>query len=245
MGKKLPRKTMSMAKRGTAVAEEAAGLDLLEDAIGNPETDGPNGGPRFDMPTLICGWLLAMASVALVLFAVKAVFPSADTNYAMLPEGYAESVGLVTSQSGDGLTSQERMTYVDPAASVRSPFPEARTQQPVILDVTCPAGNVEISTGPHPVDTVCVRGQLVEEIPPASAVVPTPMAQRIVIVGSDDGAMIGGTTVPDDLNCFEDEVIGFVGIPDTLVCVHIDTLQELFPDPDTLPSELPAAGGTE
>lgn len=49
-----------------------------------------------------------------------------------------------------------------------------------------------------------------------------------------DASTIGGTLVPDGLHCAEDEVIGFVGIPDTLVCVHTDKLQELFPDPDVV-----------
>lgn len=34
---------------------------------------------------------------------------------------------------------------------------------------------------------------------------------------------IGGTPVPEGLDCYEDEVIGFIAI-DTLGCVHIDNL---------------------
>lgn len=40
---------------------------------------------------------------------------------------------------------------------------------------------------------------------------------------SSGQATIGGTKVPE-LHCQEDEVIGFNGIPDTLVCIHIDDL---------------------
>lgn len=39
------------------------------------------------------------------------------------------------------------------------------------------------------------------------------------------GSTIGGTAVPNNLECQEDEVIGFVGV-DTLGCVHIDTFKE-------------------
>lgn len=41
---------------------------------------------------------------------------------------------------------------------------------------------------------------------------------------SNDTSTIGGTPVPNDLHCAEDEVIGFDGIPDTLICIHIDDL---------------------
>lgn len=39
---------------------------------------------------------------------------------------------------------------------------------------------------------------------------------------SFDVATIGGTAVPSTLACEEDEVIGFVGIPDTLVCIQFE-----------------------
>lgn len=38
-------------------------------------------------------------------------------------------------------------------------------------------------------------------------------------------ATIGGTDVPNTLHCEEDEVISFVGIPDTLVCVHFENVR--------------------
>lgn len=40
------------------------------------------------------------------------------------------------------------------------------------------------------------------------------------------GATIGGTLVPNYLDCEEDEAIAFVGIPDTLVCVHVEQVGE-------------------
>ncbi len=39
-------------------------------------------------------------------------------------------------------------------------------------------------------------------------------------------ATIGGQDVPSSLHCQEDESIGFVGVPDTLVCVHVDNYAE-------------------
>jgi hypothetical protein len=44
-------------------------------------------------------------------------------------------------------------------------------------------------------------------------------------VQSCDGATVGGTPVPADLHCNEDEVIGFHGVPDDLACLHADTLE--------------------
>lgn len=51
-------------------------------------------------------------------------------------------------------------------------------------------------------------------------------AASLLGMQSCDVATIGGTPVPSDLHCEEDEVIGFVGLPDTLVCVHPDVLAD-------------------
>jgi hypothetical protein len=55
-----------------------------------------------------------------------------------------------------------------------------------------------------------------------------------------EASTVGGTVVPDGLDCAEDEVIGFVGIPDTLVCVHPDFLeaQRVAKLPPCLPPEV-------
>lgn len=39
------------------------------------------------------------------------------------------------------------------------------------------------------------------------------------------GPTVGGTPVPQHLNCEEDEVIGFHGVPDDLACLHRDNLE--------------------
>lgn len=41
---------------------------------------------------------------------------------------------------------------------------------------------------------------------------------------SPPASTIGGTEVPTDLDCEEDEVIGFHGVPDSLDCLHLDNL---------------------
>jgi hypothetical protein len=46
-----------------------------------------------------------------------------------------------------------------------------------------------------------------------------------LVLPSCEGATVGGTPVPDDLHCEEDEVIGFHGVPDDLACLHYGTLE--------------------
>lgn len=45
------------------------------------------------------------------------------------------------------------------------------------------------------------------------------------LAAMDDPATIGGTAVPGDLTCQEDEAITFVSV-DTLTCVHIEEVTE-------------------
>lgn len=52
------------------------------------------------------------------------------------------------------------------------------------------------------------------------------VALAMVLDTGDGSATIGGTAVPSTLDCAEDESIAFVGIPDTLVCVHVDNFAE-------------------
>lgn len=220
-GKKLPRRTMSMAKRASGTAEAAADLDVVENAIGTPEDDGPDGAPRFDHALLFMGWALAVAGIVAVLITVKVLFAGVDADFSLLPDGYRQEVGLeeepvdVDAQP-DGATAQ--VTTVD----THSPFAEARTSEPIILDVDCPPDTVEISTGPLPVDTVCIRGQLAEPIAQLTpAAVEVEHVHRI-IVESGDRSTIGGQPIPDGLHCQEDEAIGFDSVPDTLFCIHAE-----------------------
>lgn len=82
----------------------------------------------------------------------------------------------------------------------------------VVLAFGCSPDTKDVATSPDIMDDVecdafetrekiCVHGQT---------------GQRV--------ASIGGTPVPGHLQCQEDEVIGFDGVPDTLVCLHIDDL---------------------
>lgn len=176
--KKLPRRTMSIAKRGVKAAEDASDLDLVEGAIGNPETDGPDGDGRFTTGQLLLGFALAVVFTFGLLFVAQAMLDSPDTNYSMLPDGYREETGL--SPDVD-IQPPGSVALVDDDDGSRSPFPDAQSRDPVILEVDCPDGTVQISTGARPVDTVCIRGQLVDGQPPQSTAPPTPVVQHVTI----------------------------------------------------------------
>ena len=220
MGKsKLPRRTMSMAKKASATADAAADLDLVEGIIGNPEADGQTP----SLTRLLLGWAIGMASI-LALMGACAVLPftEADTDYSMLPDGYREATGLADAKIGrqsDGSVRQADGSIRADDFAV-SPFPEAQTRDPVILEVDCPDGTVRIATGSGPADTVCVRGQLASADPPPSE----PTTDIIVVSpATGDTSTIAGTLVPANLDCAEDEVIAFVDV-DTLACVHYENV---------------------
>jgi hypothetical protein len=203
-----------MAKRANATAEEAAELDLVEDAIGTEEDNAE----RFTTVHLALGMLGAVVVLLVGIVAFVTLTGGSDANYSMLPEGYRESVGLTTAYEGNGRSAL--------SSAPRSPFPSAQQEAPIILEVDCPADTVHIATGANVADTLCVRGVLVED----DASTPTPEKSetiRLIVVPptatpTSRASTIGGTTVPDDLDCEEDEGIAFRGVPDTLFCVHIE-----------------------
>lgn len=211
---------MSMAKKASATAEAAADLDLVEGAIGTSATR-----PAMNNGQLLLGFALSIVALLAVVLAYQLVFGSVDLDHSALPDGYRESTGLAVDQDVDeGTAALIRAVAIvnadaarEPDATVdgRSTFASAKTQEPIILEVACPVGTVQISTGPEPVDTVCVQGQLVGSAPAE------PTVQRVIIFGPN-APSIGGTLVPAGLHCQEDEAIAFVGIPDTLFCVHVD-----------------------
>ncbi len=214
--KKLPRRTMSMAKKASATAEKAADLDLLENAIGDTATN------NFSTAQLIVGIGGAVLAVLAIMLMASVIFGSADTDHSMLPDGYREATGLAepeptTTVDGDAVT-----VTADTVTRSNSPFPSPQSRSPIIVEVTCPAGTVEILTGERPADTVCIVGTLGRAPAPASEPEPTPIVQRIIVINGTDRSTVGGTDVPDGLHCAEDEAIAFDGIPDTLFCVHIE-----------------------
>lgn len=192
-GKKLPRRTMSIAKRGVKVAEDAADLDLVEGAIGNDDD-------RFTTQQLLLGFMLAILGTVALMYVATLMFNGPDTDYSMLPDGYREATGLATPAYDD--EGQPPGSVVD-VGQERSPFPEAQTRDPVILDVDCPDGTVQISTGTRPVDTVCVRGELVESYA-YNVATPVPIVQHVTIIV--DGATVTPTPTPTPTMTPEPEV---------------------------------------
>ena len=235
MTKKLPRRTVSMAKRAGKLAKDASDLDLIDGAIG---TEAER--PAASTALLLIGFALTMVSVLALVLAYQMVFGSVNTDHSMLPDGYRASTGLSTATAyvdagtdGDPAAGTDgdpadigvdvgvdasTVPEPEPSATVydgRSLFASARTAEPVILKVACPVGTVQISTGPSPVDTVCIQGELV-----AGQAVP-PTVQQVIIFGPN-APTVGNTLVPPGLHRQEDEAIAFVGVPDLLVCVHIE-----------------------
>lgn len=218
-GSKLPRKTVSMAKRGAGQAK-APTLGVkgkaAEEEPDAEETEEAIPANAFTTTQLTIGVLGAAAIILGVVIVTALLFDEPDgASYSMLPDGYRAAVGLDAEEEQAILADILGTAEEEPAYG--SPFPDAQGRPPIILDVACPDGTVQIATGSRPVDTVCIKGRLVEpDAEPEPTVSPT-----IVIVPS--GATIGDHTVPP-LTCREDELIGMVGLPGVLACVHIDTL---------------------
>lgn len=214
MAKKLPRRVQSMAKRAGKTAENAANLDLLG---GDEAAEDAKVAPF----AYAGAWIGGIIALMVIIIAVRVVFaiplPSTgDAEFA--PAGALSRVtpayaGLATPFGNGGVTSAPRST-----------FPAARQEAPIILQVACPDGTIQIAVGDRVADTVCITGVLVGDAPSETMTgVPVVEPNVILITVEGDRANVGGTDVPNGLQCEEDEVIGFIGIPDTLVCLHIDS----------------------
>lgn len=95
------------------------------------------------------------------------------------------------------------------------PFPDAPTIGPIITNVECPEGAVRIATGRgRAVDTVCVRGRVVDDYTTTSSMTvtptPGPLSWGMVCIGP--GECVGPIFRP----CTEDELATVDG-----ECVHI------------------------
>jgi len=216
MAAKLPRRVQSMAKRAGKLGEAAAAVVKGEE---NGEDQG-EGKEKLSPFAYSGAWIGGIVTLMVIVIGVRLLFAiplgsGEPANFA--PAGALSRATPVASTSypgGSGSTST--------APSVpRSPFPVAQQDTPIILEVTCPDGTVEIATGDNVADTVCVKGVLVTDDPPQAAADAVP--DVILITANGETATIGGTDVPNGLQCEEDEVIGFDGQPDTLVCVHVDS----------------------
>jgi len=235
MAAKLPRRTMSMAKRAVKAAEDAADLDVVEGAIGAPH-ERP---PVFEG---MLGWVGAIFGIVMLMLAgtlVCNVANSGDPDFSP-PGAQSEQERTGSDFYREGDPNDGRM-----GAGRDSPFPEAEQEDPIILEVVCPPDTVHVSTGSTPADSLCVVGELAGAAPtptlqvaptfaPTSAptVAPLPtdtMPQALPDAGHGDQSTIGATLVPFGLHCAEDEIIGFDpngqrtdgGLP--LGCIHVDT----------------------
>lgn len=234
---KLPRRTMSMARRATKLAEDAAGVDAVEAIIGAPHAGKP---PIFEG---VIAWIAAIAGIVILMFAATLVCKVAETGHPDFSPAGALSREAPESEAfyREGNPNDGRM------GSGRSPFPDARQEDPVILEVVCPPDTVHISTGSTPADSLCVVGQLAGTAPTPATVAPTP-ARGVTCSYSEtfthdvcsdgtfpcdmaavpargctvqlpralpdagqgiDQSTIGATLVPFGLHCAEDELIGF------------------------------------
>lgn len=206
MAAKLPRRTMSMAKRAVKLAEGAADLDLVEGAIGN------DGNAKIGAFQFAGAWLAAIVGTVIIIGAVAFACQQTQVSPDWSPPG-AQSRETPFYQTGDP---------TDGRMGNANPFPDARTEDPIVLEVTCPDGTIHIATGPEAVDSVCIQGKL------AGVPTPTPTRTRTATptATTPPGSSIGADTVPSGLACEEDELIGYVNDgtpPFALGCVHVDT----------------------
>lgn len=193
-----------MAKRAAKTAEDAADLDLVEQAIGEEPKGKP--GP-FDY-ALAYG--AALFAIVLIMAAARLVFA---------PPSFG----------GDDVDPDARLAEVERIIDRANTFPDPRAvaHDPIVIEVTCPDGSVHVQTGPQPSDSVCVTGSVVE---PGQQPEPSPTAEPFSQAASTalpapptqepEQSTVGGTNVPPGLHCQEDEGIRFYGVPDTLGCVH-------------------------
>lgn len=186
MGKKLPRRTVSMSKRmsGQAKAptlgvkstkaeqEEAEQLEERAQEVEAEQEAAAGAG-------YIGAWAVAMLSLIVAVAAVRLIFA--------FPLGGGESDFAPAGALSRVAEEQPANTQQGaPSSALRgSPFPEARGETPIIVDVDCPHGTLEIATGPRSADTVCIRGQLVEPEPieePTTTPTEGPTTTRIIVV---------------------------------------------------------------
>lgn len=221
--KKLPRRTMSIAKRGVATAEAAADLDLLGgDEAAEAKANAPpvSAGAQVGAFTAVIVALIATIMIVRLIMAIPTGGTGGEAPFGV--EG-ALTRATPTAPAPASMSTGDTGRSTLPSAP-RSPFPEASQAAPIIMAVDCPDGTIQIATGDMVADTVCIRGVLVADGLPT----PTPTASVpnvILITGEGNRASVGGTDVPNGLTCEEDEVIGFVGMPDVLVCVHVDSFR--------------------
>ncbi len=220
--KRMPRRAKSMANRASKIAEGAADLDLLggdEAAEAKAEAPPVSTGAQVGAFTLIIVGLIAVVMIVRLIMAIPTGGTGGDAPFG-IDGALTRSTPEAEAPASAGATGRSTLASVP-----RSPFPIADQDEPIIMAVTCPDGTVQIATGDMVADTVCIRGVLVTGDDDAlMSETSSIVAPNVILVTAEgDRANVGGTDVPNGLTCAEDEVIGFDGQPDTLVCVHIDS----------------------
>ncbi len=238
MAAKLPRRTMSMAKRAVKLAEDASDVDAVEAVLGAPHAGKA---PAFEG---MVAWAAAILGIVVLMLAGTLVCSVANTGESdFSPEGALPHVTGGDAFYREGDPADGRM-----GTGRDSPFPEAQQEDPIILEVVCPPGTVHVATGPDAADSLCVVGQLAGQPTAAptfaptlpeptpttfapTAAAPTGIAPRALPDTGQgiDQSTIGATLVPFGLHCAEDELIAFdpsgqptiEGLP--IGCVHVDT----------------------
>lgn len=136
------------------------------------------------LPARLIAWGLIVGSVLLVIVAGRCVL----------------------TYGGDDTPNPFPVAVATPDAGAGELFPDAPISAPIITGVDCPEGAIQIATGPgRPVDTVCVRGQIVDRFTDASSIMVTPtpgpgMTWGMVCTGP--GVCVGPLFRP----CVEDEL---------------------------------------
>ena len=149
MAAKLPRRTMSMAKRAVKLAEDASEIDAIEAIAGAPT------GEKIGAFQFVGAWIAGVGGLVLIIAALGFACNVTTAKPDWSPPGAQsrEAVGEAFYREGD--PTDGRM-----GSGRDSPFPNAQQEDPIILEVVCPPGTVHISTGATAADSVCVKGEL-------------------------------------------------------------------------------------
>ncbi len=203
---KLPRRVMSMSKRADKLAsdlhEVLLGEGEEEEEQSSPSPEGEEGGhpPAW---AYIGAWLAGVAFLLMVVLGTRLIFTiGTDVDVPL---------GVQTREVSEPEYQAARDALREP-----TPTPATTTSAPVSRSGGATSG-MRCEYSAHYTHDVCFPpdGTLTSEASSIPAHYHPP---------EQGTATVGGTTVPE-LECEEDEVIGFFGVPNTLACIHIDSFR--------------------